>query len=200
MPPAKKVSGKPKLSADLKATLGERMGQVVVKVGFVNALSIQLTNEQLQAILDGVTAMGEFEKYYDIPDQEWGTDLVACVVYTFPEDDEAFLPDKSEKMKAAMEKQGMEQDLIQWYFWKVKCEAPESNALLVWMSEEQFAQLDFDKTYIFIGILQKQVSGPSGEVDKAGKKIYREYNSMADVPEGATAWVNHSLKLVEFLG
>lgn len=199
MPAPKKALGKPKLSPALKKQLGERLGQVVVKVGFVNALSIQLSNEELQAILDGVTQMEEFDQYYEIPDQGWGTELVACVVYTFPEEDEAFLPDESQKMKAAMEKQGLSKDEIQWYFWKMKCEATPNNALMVWMSEDQFTKLDFDKTYLFIGILQKQLSGPTGEVDKSGKKIYKTYANKDEVPEGQTVWENHSLKLVDFI-
>lgn len=202
MPTQKKASNKkPKLSAALKKSLGERMGQVTVKVGFVNALSILLANEQLQAILEGVTQMEEFDKYYEIPDQgDWGTDLVACVVYTFPEEDEAFKPDSSEKMKAAMVKQKVDSEQIQWYFWKMKCEATPNNALMVWMSEAQYVSLEFDSTYVFIGILQKQLSGPTGEVDKAGKKIYQEYASEENIPEGKKAYWNHSLKLVDYMG
>jgi len=197
MPTQKKPSGKgkPKLSASFKKKLGERMGQVKVKVGFVHALSIVLLNEQIQAILTGIEQMESFEKYYIIPDAEdWGTDLVACVIATFGEEDEGFEPDISAKMKASMIKQGMEEDLIQHVYWRVKCEATPSNALMVWMSEEQYENLEYDTTYVFIGI--KQIQWSSGTKAEG----YKNYDSLESVPEGITAWENHSLKLVTFVG
>ena len=199
MPTPKNKSAKPKLSANLKKKLGVRMGQVDIKVGFVNALSIKLTPEQLEAILAGIELMKSFDSYYDIPDQDWGTDLVACVVQTMGEEDEAFQAVNSKKMKASMEKAGTPDDLIQHVFWRIKCEATPNNALMTWMSEEQYEQLDYDTVYIFIGILQKQWSVATGETDKADKKIYKNYTSKEDIPEDAQPWESHSLKLVEFI-
>lgn len=197
MSPAKKTSSKPKLSANFKKKLGARLGQVSVKVGFVHALSIVLTSEQLKAILSGIEQMEAFDEYYVIPDTEetnWGTDIVACVVSTFGEDDDAFEPQISEKMKASMIKQGMEEELIQSVYWRVKCEATPSNALMVWMSDEQYEDLEYDTTYVFIGIQQTQWS--------TGTKAegYKNYSTKEEVPEGVTAYETHSLKLIDFIG
>lgn len=202
MPTPKKNSvKKPSLSADFKKKLGGRLEQVQVKVGFVNALEIKLTNEQLSAIMSGVEQMEAFDKYFDIPDQgEWGTELVACVIQTFGEEDEAFEPVVSDKMKKSMMDQGLEVSLIQHIYWRVKCEATPNNALMVWMGEEQYADLEYEGTYIFIGILQKQWSVATGETSKGGKKIYKNYQSEDQVPEGKTSWETHSLKLVDFIG
>lgn len=197
MPAQKKVSGKPKLSANFKKKLGERMGQVKVKVGFVHALSIILTNEQIQAILSGIEQLKAFDEYYEIPDTEdteWGTDIVACVVSTFGEEDDAFEPQISEKMKKSMIKQGMEEELIQHVYWRVKCEATPSNALMVWMSEEQYEALDYETTYVFIGIQQTQWS--TGTKSEG----YKNYSTKEDVPEGVTSYETHSLKLIAFVG
>lgn len=199
MPTTKKSSPKPKLSANFKKKLGVRMGQVDIKVGFVNALSIKLTPEQLEAILEGIEQMDSFDSYYEIPDQDWGTDLVACVVQTMGEEDEAFQAVDSKKMKASMIKAGIPEDLIQNVFWRIKCEATPNNALMTWMSGEQYEQLDYDTVYVFIGIRQKQWSVATGETDAAGKKIYKNYTSKDEVPEDATPWESHSLKLVEFI-
>lgn len=195
MPTPKKSSAKPKLSSTLKKKLGERMGQVDIKVGFVNALSIKLTPEQIEAILAGIEMMESFESYYEIPDQDWGTDLFACVVQTMGEEDEAFQALTSAKMKASMIKAGTPEDLIQNVYWRLKCEATPNNALLTWMSEGQYEQLDYDTVYVLIGILQRQWSVATGEVDKAGKKIYDNFEIK---PEGQS-FESHSLKLVEFI-
>lgn len=199
MPTPKKSSAKPKLSANLKKKLGVRMGQVDIKVGFVNALSIKLTPEQLEAILVGIEQMESFDSYYEIPDQDWGTDLVACVVQTMGEKDEAFQAVASEKMKKSMEKAGTPEELIQNVFWRIKCEATPNNALMTWMSEEQYELLEYDTVYVYIGILQKQWSVATGETDKAGKKIYKNYTSKEECPDDANAWESHSLKLTEFI-
>ncbi len=200
MPTQKKSSAKPKLTADFKKKLGVRLEQVTVKVGFVNALDITLTNEQLTAIMSGVEQLESFDQYLEIPDQDWGTDLAACIVKVFAEDDEAFEPVESEKMKNSMIAQGMEEALIQHIFWRVKCEATPNNALMTWMGEKQYEQLEFEGTYIFIGILQKQWSVNTGQKDAAGKNIYKNYPSEDKVPEGSTSWETHSLKLVDFIG
>ena len=194
MPTQKKASSKkPTLSADFKKKLGGRMEQVDIKVGFVNALSIKLTSEQLKAILTGLEVMESYNEYYDIPDQDWGTDLVACVVQTMGEEDEGFQAVISEKMKKSMEKAGIEADLIQHIFWRIKCEATPNNALMTWMSDDQYQELDWETVYVFIGILQKQWS--------VGSKAegYKNYTSEEEVPEGATAYESHSLKLVDFI-
>ncbi len=195
MPTQKKASSKPKLSADFKKKLGGRMEQVDIKVGFVNALSIKLTPEQLKAILTGLELMEAYNEYYEIPDQDWGTDLVACVVQTMGEDDEGFQAVISEKMKKSMEKAGMEADLIQHIFWRIKCEATPNNALMVWMSDEQYEQLDWETVYVFIGILQKQWSVKTEETTKDGKAIYKNF----DVEPAEKAFESHSLKLVDFI-
>lgn len=199
MPTPKKPSAKPKLSANLKKQLGERLGQVAVKVGFVNALSIQLTNEQLSAILQGIEEFDDASQYYEIPDPgDWGTNLVAAVVVTFGEKDEAFEPVVSKKMKASMIQQGIEEDMIQDVYWKVKCECTPSNALMVWMSQDQYQQIEFESVYIFIGIIQRQWSVKTDQKDKAGKPIYKNYTE--EPPEGEKGFESHSLKLVDFIG
>ena len=195
MPTPKKASSKPKLSADLKKKLGGRMEQVDIKVGFVNALSIKLTSEQLEAILSGIEQMEEYNAYYFIPDQDWGTELVACVVQTMGEEDEGFEAITSIKMKKSMEKAGVEADLIQNVYWRIKCEATPNNALLVWMSEEQYAALEYMTIYVFIGILQRQWSVKTEETTKDGKAIYKNYDSEPK----EKSFESHSLKLVDFI-
>ena len=204
MPTQKKASTKPKLSAEFKKKLGGRMEQVDIKVGFVNALSIKLTNEQIEAIILGMEQMESYDSYYEIPDQDWGTDLVACVVQTMGEEDEGFEAITSVKMKKSMEKAGVEANLIQNVYWKIKCEATPNNALLTWMSEEQYAALDYLTIYVFIGIRQKQWSvkklDEDGEVVKGkdGKTVYKNYDKEPTDPE-VKAYESHSLKLVDFI-
>lgn len=198
MPAQKKPSAKPKLNANFKKKLGERLGQVAVKVGFVNALSIVLTNEQLELILKGIEEVDDQGQYYEIPDPgDWGTNLAACIAVTFGEDDEAFEPVVSKKMRASMSAQGIPEDMIQDVYWKMKCECTPSNALMVWMSPDQFEQLEYNSLYVLIGILQKQWSVNTGDKDKNDKPIYKNYN---EEPEGVQSFESHSLKLVDFIG
>lgn len=196
-------SSKPKISKDIKQKLNSRMQEVNIKFGFTRHYEFKLDNADLETILTGMDQMGCFnenpDKYFSIPanGKNIPENIVAVVVRT-PDDSQ---PARHSKRKNASEKKaGVEDKHIQDYLWDLICDGAPNNLLRVWMTKDQYAELQFNEVYVLIGILQVQFSkkktDEAGNVvkDKAGKNIYVE--TTADDPEG---YENHSLQLIEFM-
>ena len=191
---AKKKS-KPKLPSDFKKDLNKRGKQVEVKFGgmVVNAASLSLTNEQLEAILTMVIQADDPEVYILLEKSESipTEDAVACIVTSFDAENELSEGDFKDKMDAYLASQEISADLRQSIFWAVKCEAAPNNLLRLWLTKDQYGEMDDDTTYIFIGVRERQWS------QKNAKGGYDNY-PYEEKPEG-TCYESHTLKLIEFI-
>ena len=179
-------------STNFKSKLNQRRGQVEVKFGFVDATTIELTDEMIEAIIAGIEQMDSFEKYYEIPEnKETGIpkNYVAVIIHT--------LEEGAENSDGITAKNGRIQ-------WSVKCEAAPNNSLKLWMTEDQYAASDYDKSYLYIGIRTIQwmqyVLDKNGDVimDKKGNKEVKKKRYLYEEPVG-TSYEGHTLNLTEFV-